>query len=104
MTRQEFESLLNSIFITDQCFSPREAVGFVVTHDGNRIPWMRGIVNDLNGKINNYLAQYDAASTQTEKDAVVGSVVNNYVCPVRPAASPDTYKWPTNEGLLGGIL
>lgn len=91
ISRDEFQSRLNFIFDPASYFSNEEAIENLYTNDGNRIPWMNTIRSNMKSLIDGYLAQYDAASTDEERDAIVGSVSNSYVAPAKPAADPGKY-------------
>ena len=94
ISRDEFQDILWQVFNPAQYFTNDLAIVNIYTSDGNRIPWMIGIHSDLEDIVNTYLSNYDAASTDAQRDAVVASVSNNYSAPAMPAADPGEYNWP----------
>jgi len=101
LTRQEFEDVLKSLFYpiifnnSDFSYDQMSLTNDKSLYDDNATKFLRGI-----GRINYYLTEWDNASTQAEKDAVVGSVSSDLgTASVNP---DDAYMWPS-LGMFGDV-
>lgn len=77
MTRTEFENNLRNIFNCIFKIDPRYRFEAIVSQDPTMLAAMQAKISQCHDKVDGYLLLYDEAPTQPEKDAVVGSVIDD---------------------------
>lgn len=100
LTRSEFESVLKYNFYS-QLGASNLMIIALLTNDKDAMNATLTQYVRANGKIAGYLAEYDAAPTDVQKDQVINSVVYDIG---NAAVDPESaVKWPNAGGRFGNI-
>lgn len=78
ITRNDFESRLKNIFDWTKWHQISDVLKALVTNDTIYLTTCTNTINQCISSINGYLSQWDAATTDAQRMAVLGSVVVNF--------------------------